>query len=122
MKPTLSADDKPKPAKRGGFKAMRGARRKAYYAARPAFTLANKKRTLARHIRHFPEDAQAIRLCVEHYRDAFANTQISKMTGKAKARDKRRARKAAQISRIKHELAQPTAAHVVPPPAYAPFV
>lgn len=49
----------PASPKRGGHRALRVARRKAYYAAVPARTAANKKRTLARQLRRFPEDLQA---------------------------------------------------------------
>lgn len=117
----LTPDTTAKP-KGGGMRALRASRAKAYYAMRPAITLANKKRTLARHLRHYPEDSQALALCVERYRDAYANTAISQMTGKAKAREQAREAKRLQIARIKHALSQPTAPHApLPPPTYAPF-
>lgn len=119
LKP-MTADSTAKP-KRGGMRALRASRHKAYYAMRPAITLANKKRTLARHLRHYPEDSQAKALCVERYRDAYAHTAISQMTGKAKAREQARERERLQFARIKHALAQPTAPFEAPPPAYAPF-
>jgi len=117
----ITADSATKP-KGGGLRALRASRRKAYYAMRPAVTLANKKRTLARHLRHYPEDSQAMTLGVERYREAWAHTAISQMTGKAKAREQAREAKRLQIARIKHALSQPTAPHApMPPPAYAPF-
>ena len=114
----LTPDITAKPLKRGGFKALRVSRRKAYYAMRPAITLANKKRTLARHLRHYPEDVQAARLFVERYKGGAFPFQS---TGKARAREERRARERLQIARIKHALSQPTAPFEATPPAYSPF-
>lgn len=102
----ITAEAAAKP-KGGGMRALRASRRKAYYAMRPAVTLANKKRTLARHLRHYPEDSQAMLLCVERYRDAYANTAISQMTGNAKAREQARAHERLQLARIKQALDRP---------------
>ena len=110
------------PAKRSGLKAQRSVRRATYYAMGPARTAANKKRKLARHIRRFPEDTQAIAQCTTLYRDAFTNTALSQMTGKAKHRAKLRAREQATRDALRHRLTQPTAPFVAPEaPIYAPF-
>jgi hypothetical protein len=73
-------------ARKNAYKVTRVMRRKAYYSARPMFTLANKKRTLARHIRHFPEDTQACGIYEKAYGLGALQGQKEKMIGKAKKR------------------------------------
>jgi hypothetical protein len=63
----LTGELEPKKGSRGGHKALRIARRKAYYGAQPARTIANKKRTLARQLRRFPEDLQASAVYEKRY-------------------------------------------------------
>jgi hypothetical protein len=63
----LTADAVKAPKKNRGHKALRIARRKAYYASLPSVTAKNKKRAQARHLRFFPEDAQARSQYVDRY-------------------------------------------------------
>jgi hypothetical protein len=84
---------KAKSSKRGGFKALRVARRKAYYASRPMFTLANKKRTLAKHIRHFPEDEQAKNIFIKLYKESALLEHLKHIVSKARWRLKPRRQK-----------------------------
>lgn len=50
-----------------GGKGNRHAKRKAMYAAQFSVTDKNKKRKLARHLRHYPDDMNANRLYGERY-------------------------------------------------------
>lgn len=113
-------------SKHAAVKVLRTQRRKAYYAMQPARTLTNKKRTLARHLRHFPEDTQAAKLCAERYSVTFAGQAVAAATGKAQARAKARARRRAKIARtVAAVVAADTAiglhTFTIEPPAYAPF-
>lgn len=63
----LTLDPKPAKAGRGAHKALRVMRRKAYYGAQPARTMANKKRAIARHLRMYPEDMFAREVFVKAY-------------------------------------------------------
>lgn len=86
IKPKLTADEAKPKSNKGKAKGLRSSIRKAYYSSRPAFTLANKKRTFARHLRHFPEDKQAITLFQERYRVTATTLQLQKPCGKARKR------------------------------------
>jgi hypothetical protein len=90
MKPQPKLTPEAKTGKARGFKALRVQRRKAYYGARPSFTLANKRRTLARQLRRFPEDNQARELFRAAYGVGAMDAQLAKITGKAWKRAKRR--------------------------------
>lgn len=68
-------------------RAMATARRAAYYKSLPAQTLTNKKRTLARQLRRFPEDKQAFQLYCERYGEASGKTMV---TDRVTARSNRR--------------------------------
>lgn len=58
-------DEKAKVAATGG--SNRNAKRKAHYAAQFTRTERNKKRTLSRHIRRYPDDIAATRIYGERY-------------------------------------------------------
>lgn len=87
----------------------------------PARTAANKKRTLARHIRHYPEDEQAKLRFVALYREAALASHLVNITGKAKQRETQRLRQRARLDSIKHRLAQDPERFVAPPDVYAPY-
>ena len=113
-------------ARKGQAKITRVAKRKALYAAQPARTMANKKRAIARHLRHFPEDAQGVKYCAAKYSEPFALTQITGPTGKARAREHLRARLKAKTARkVAQVIADDTAlglsTFTIEPPSYAPF-
>jgi hypothetical protein len=78
--------DVAKPAKRGGLKALRSQRRKAYYGAQALRTVANRRRTLARHIRRFPDDALGCAAYAEKYGGGALKGQLDKITKKAARR------------------------------------
>ena len=82
-----TADPTKTPAKHSGWKAARAARRKAYYASRPYATDAAKKRTLARQLRYFPENRQAVSQYVQKYGQGAADAQLAKLAGKARKRE-----------------------------------
>ena len=72
-----------KTPKHSGFRALRAARRKAYYAARPAFTLESKRRKLGRQLRHFPEDKQARTLYIARYGEKSLAGHLASVCGRA---------------------------------------
>ncbi|SRR6266403_2475223 len=116
MKP-LKKDLVPaKPVKASGSKAIRAQRRKVYYATRPGITLANKKRTLSRHLRNFPEDTQAKVFYVERYREGALAAQLERVSGKARKRAVARERRIRRLAQIRHDWFMPPPA----PPAYVP--
>ena len=88
-----------KPSKAKGHRALRIARRKAYYASLPARTIANKKRTLARQLRFFPEDSQARAVYIERYGEQSAVSPLTVPIARALKRAKRR-KKAAKRAAV----------------------
>lgn len=86
MKKQTSTDATKTPTKHSGWRALRAQRRKAYYAARPYATMAGKKRTLARQLRHFPEDLQAGALYAEKYGEGARDAQLANAVSKARKR------------------------------------
>lgn len=78
--------------KRGGHKALRLARRKAYYGAQALCTLANKKRTLARHVRRFPDELNGCAVYAERYGGGALQGQLDKVSPKAAQRIKMKPR------------------------------
>lgn len=90
------------PTKHSGWKAARAARRKAYYAQRPYATIAAKRRTLARQLRHFPENLQAVSLYVEKYGQGAADAQLGKPVGRARRRAVRLTEKTAKARSVTH--------------------
>jgi len=120
----LTPDAVPSRAKGHAHRVLRVAKRKAHYAAQPMKTIANKQRTLARHIRKYPEDQLALKMCIDRYRQPFADKQIAAMTGKARARVGLKAKRAiAHIEKRRAQLA-PALATLAPamlePPAFYP--
>jgi hypothetical protein len=89
--PVLTADVVKSP-KRGGLKALRTQRRKAYYGAQMLRTVANRRRTLARHIRRFPDDAMGCAVYAEQYGGGALKGQLDKITKKAARRLHEKAR------------------------------
>lgn len=77
---------KDKPQNTSGNAAIRKMRAKSYYSARPGFTMANKRRTLARQIRKFPEDLQAREIFAKRYEVKALTAQLDKPCGRAKRR------------------------------------
>ena len=78
--------------KHSGFRALRSARRKAYYAARPSFTLESKRRTLGRQLRRFPEDKQARALYIARYGEKSLAGHLASACGRARRRAARNGR------------------------------
>jgi hypothetical protein len=87
-KPTLTDADKAAKPKSG--RALRVAKRKAYYGAQPQRTIANAKRRLARHIQAHPmaEDAEIIWI------SRYGKTPTPAPNGRAQRRLKRAKRAA----------------------------
>ena len=91
--------------KGGGHRALRSARRKAYYAARAPFTLANKKSKMGAHVRAFPEDLQHVEQFKKRYSEAALTGHLASPTSKARKRARQRARQAKLTAAIKHQPA-----------------
>jgi hypothetical protein len=82
-------------------RALAIARRKSMYAAQPSRTTQNKKRVLARQVRRFPEDTQAVTRYVQKYGDASLASVLAQRHAKAVKRAARRHRpKAKKVTEV----------------------
>lgn len=84
--------------KQGQARMLRAQRRKAYYSSRPAFTAANKKRKIGKHIRHFPEDLQAQGMFEKVYGKKFLEGHVASPIARARRRTERRGKEARKFT------------------------
>jgi hypothetical protein len=89
--------------KRGAWKVMRVAKRKAHYAAQPMKTIANKQRALAHHLRYFPEDSAARAVYGKRYGVGALESPRVAPVARAVRRATRRKRAAILAARLVNE-------------------